>query len=152
MIRRKNYQSIQKITEREKNLNLMKLMFIYFDNNKMMPEMLTFSYYQAEDIKSRFAVMSRGINTLLEFGNLKSAIRFIELLADNECFYTHEFYDNFRIVEISGDDDKLEILSIVVNLVDYFDVICAIKDGKFTKNMFNDEEFNDYYNEFINIL
>ena len=145
-------RALETITEQDRNLNLMKLMFIYFEGNKLMPEMLTFSYYQADEIKSRFAVMSSVMNSLVEFGNLKSAIRFIELLADNSCFYTHEFYDNFRIVEISGEEDNLEILSIVVNLVDYFDVLCAIKDGKFSKNMFNNEEFNEYYEHFINIL
>lgn len=146
-------KQIKKVTEQDKNLNLMKLMFIYFENNKMMPEMLTFSYYEAEEIKSRFAVMSNSMNSLIEFENLKSAIRFIELLSDNSYFYTHEFYDSFRIVEISGEEGNLEILSIIVNLVDYFDVICAIKDGKFDKNMFiNDDDFNEYYEHFINIL
>ena len=134
------------------NLNLMKLMFIYFDEQKMMPEMLTFSYYEASRIKSRFVVLYNDAQSLLEFETLQGAIRFIEILADQECFYTHEFYDKFRIVEVNGEDDNLEVLAIIVNLVDYFDVICAIQDGKFSKDMFNDEEFNEYYEEFINIL
>ena len=143
---------VQKRSMREINLNLMKLMFIYFDDHKMIPEMLTFSYYEADKIKSRFAVIYDELNTLFEFETLQGAIRFTEMLAEQECFYTHEFYDKFRIVEISGSEDELEILAIIVNLVDYFDVICAIQDGKFNKNMFNDEEFNEYYEEFISIL
>ena len=135
-----------------KNLNMMKLMFIYFDDNKMIPEMMTFNFDRAKEIKSRFVVMGNMMNDLVEFSNLKSAIRFIELLADNGYFYSQEFYEKFRIVEVTGEEGNLEILSIVVNLVDFFDVICGIKDGKFSKNNFNDEDFNWYYEEYIELV
>ena len=153
IIRKQLKEHLAKISEQETNLNLMKLMFIYFEDKKMMPEMLTFSYYEVDNIKSRFVVMSNLIDDLLEFSNLKSAIRFIELLSGNSRFCTHEFYDAFRIIEINGDEENLEISAIVVNLVDYFDVICAIQDGKYNKNLFiNDNDFNEYYKHFINIL
>lgn len=158
IIRKQLKEHLAKISEQEKNLNLMKLMFIYFEDKKMMPEMLTFSYYEADNIKSRFVVMNNLIDDLLvEFTNLKSAIRFTELLSGNLRFCTHEFYDAFRIIEISEDDkddeNNVKILSIIVNLVDYFDVICAIQDGKYNKNLFiNDNDFNEYYKHFINIL
>lgn len=135
-----------------KDLNEMKLMYIYFDEGKMIPEMLTFNYYDAARIQSRFAVMGNMMSSLLEFSSLKSAIRFVELLAADEHFYTQEFYNKFRIVEITGPDDSIQIVSIIVNLIDFFDVLCAIKDGKFDKKNFNDEDFNVYYEKFINLI
>ena len=131
-------------------INMMKLMFVYFDESKMIPEMLTINFDRAREIKSRFVVMGNMMNTLVEFSSLRSAIRCVELLSDNNYFYTSEFYNNFRIVEVSGDDDNLQILAIVVNLVDFFDVLCTIKDGKFNKMNFNDEDFNVYYEKYIN--
>lgn len=136
------------------NLNLIKMMYITFDESKgtLIPETLVVDYFKAGKIKSRFAVMGNMTNSLLEFNTLQSALRFVALLANGMPFITREFYDNFRIVEITGPDNHLQIVSIIVNLVDFFDVLCGIQDGKLDKNYFVDEDFNLYYEEYKNII
>lgn len=134
------------------DLNLFKMMFVTFDNGKMIPETMLIDYFQANKIKSRFAVIGRMTHSLLEFSNLKSALKFVTLLAEDMHFFTREFYDNFRIVEITGPDDKPEILSIIVNLVDYWDILIGIVDGKLKKAFFSDEDFNEYYAKYSQIV
>ena len=134
------------------DLNLFKMMFVTFDNGKMIPETMLVDYFQANKIKSRFAVIGRMTHSLLEFSNLKSALKFVTLLAEDMHFFTREFYDNFRIVEITGPDDKPEILSIIVNLVDYWDILIGIVDGKLNKAFFSDEDFNEYYVKYSQVV
>lgn len=134
------------------DLNLFKMMFVTFDNGKMIPETMLVDYFQANKIKSRFAVIGRMTHSLLEFSNLKSALKFVTLLAEDMHFFTREFYDNFRIIEITGPDDKPEILSIIVNLVDYWDILIGIVDGKLNKAFFSDEDFNEYYAKYSQVV
>lgn len=139
-------------TQTVQDLNLFKMMFVTFDNGKMIPETMLVDYFQASKIKSRFAVIGRMTRSLLEFSNLKSALKFVTLLAEDMHFFTREFYDNFRIVEITGSDDKPEILSIIVNLVDYWDILIGIVDGKLNKTFFSDEDFNEYYAKYSQVV
>lgn len=135
-------------------LNLVKMMYISLDVDEQTvgpAEMILVDLDLAQNIRSRFAVMSNDTHSLLEFNNLRSALRFVTLI-DDKYFYTREFYDNFRIVELTGDDNDLRITAVILNLVDFWDIICAIKDGQLDKDYFSDEDFNLYYEKYIDVI
>lgn len=155
MINGKIFKSIETQIQTKINmsLNTIKALVITYHENKMIPETFSFDYFALNEIKSRFTVMTRGCRDLLEFSNLKSALKYIEILADKITFNTREFYDNFRIVEFKYENGKYEILSVIVNLVDFFDILIKIKDGKINKEQFlKDDDFNRYYTEYASFI
>lgn len=135
------------------SLNTLKALVVSYYDSKMIPGTLSLDYFKMNNIKSHFCVITRDSKTALEFSNLKAAFKFIELLAEDVAFNTDEFYNNFRIVEISHENGHCQVLSVIVNLVDFYDLLIKIQDGKIKKDLFmQDIDFKQYYNEFASML
>lgn len=131
------------------SLNTLKMLVLFLDGKKVIPETFSLDYFNLANIKSRFAVLTADSKSLIEFSNLHSAYKFIELLAGKMSFSTQEFFDNFRIVEFKYVNGHCKIMSIIVNLVDFFSILTRIKDGEISKDFFiQDIDFKNYYNEY----
>ena len=130
--------------------NAMKMLVVANDNrNRRVSSVLIMDYFSMKNIKGNFAVVSRSDSTLMAFPSLLSAFKFVEALFPAEKhFNTREFFDNFRIVEFTDDDNNIKVHSIIANIVDYFDTIIQIADGHINREVIKDPDFSTYYDQF----
>ena len=130
-------------------INNIKMLVIGNTNKVAVPALFNIDLFDMKKIKGHFAVVANGHDDLLEFSNLYSALKYIRILT-SKSFLTKEFYDNFRIVELTPKTHRIR--ATIINLVDYFDIIIKIKDNELDKDEFKDTDFIDYYNKYSELL